>query len=344
LDILTFFQEHPKAYGQEPLSNHFHNCLNSEIDRKRRLVLHADDLGMNRAVSDGILRGFRQGLLTSTSLLANAPDAARAVEEWKKLEEERAAGGLPSAAARRNLGDPDQAFDFGIHLNLTQGRPLSGDRYPAELLDAEGRFPGVFKLFARLRHSGEKYQAALLAEFERQIQLPLDRGVRPTHLNGHQYVEMFPTTARWAPELMKKFGIQTVRVAREPSLWRTTLCRPFQFGKWPIARVKRLFAEQFRELMDSKGIAHPDAFFGTAHAGRIDAGLLRLFLKCGKNLGLVEIGLHPGEETNETRPQDIADGWDDPLAGSRPNELRLLVSNELPKMLESAGWRLGRLC
>ena len=108
------------------------------------LALHADDFGMNRAVSDGILHGFRHGLLTSTSLLANAPDAARALSHWKELLADQAAGRLPSAEVRRRLGDPDCPFDLGVHLNLTQGRPLGGDRYPAELLDPQGRFPGVF--------------------------------------------------------------------------------------------------------------------------------------------------------------------------------------------------------
>ena len=47
---------------------------------------HADDFGMSRAASDGILHGFEHGLLTSTSLLANAPDAGRAMEQWPRLE------------------------------------------------------------------------------------------------------------------------------------------------------------------------------------------------------------------------------------------------------------------
>jgi hypothetical protein len=95
--------------------------------------------------------------------------------------------------------------------------------------------------------------------------------------------------------------------------------------------------------MDAKGIAHPDVFFGTAHAGGVDINLLRLFLNCSKNCQLVEIGLHPSEAAEKTRTQDIADGWGDPLAGSRPNELRMLVSGELPEILESEGWQLGRL-
>ena len=60
----------------------------------RRVVMHADDLGMSRAVSEGILRGFSHGLLTSTSLLANAPDAARAMTQWTELARAGQAGEL----------------------------------------------------------------------------------------------------------------------------------------------------------------------------------------------------------------------------------------------------------
>jgi chitin disaccharide deacetylase len=308
-----------------------------------RLALHADDFGLNRAVSDGILHGFRRGLLTSTSLMANAPDAARALSEWKALLVERSSGSLPSADIRRRLGDPDCAFDLGVHLNLTQGRPLSGDRYPAELLDAQGRFPGVFSLFARLRRSGDKLREAIRAEWQRQIGFLCDHGLRPTHLNGHQYVEMLPATAGLVPDLMKRFGIRAIRVPWEPGLLRTTLLHRFQAAKWPLARVKRAFATRFRKFIDGRRIPHPDAFFGTAHAGGIDLKLLQLFLASSYSHSFVEIGLHPGQPAEEISPEDESNGWHDPLALSRPKELQMLVSDELPRCLEANQRQLGRL-
>ena len=66
-------------------------------DQQRRIVFHADDFGMSRAVSDGVLQGFAHGVLTSTSVLANAPDVSRALGCWKDLEADRAAGSLASA-------------------------------------------------------------------------------------------------------------------------------------------------------------------------------------------------------------------------------------------------------
>ena len=335
------------------------------------LVLHADDLGMNRAVNAGILRGFRHGLLTSASLLANAPDAVWAIEQWKSLADEPTAGQLPSADARRKLGDPDCPFDLGVHLNLTQGRPLTGSRYPAELLDHEGRFPGVFRLFVRLRRAGDRFRAPIRAELERQVAVLCDRGLRPTHLNGHQYVEMMPAVSAIVPDVMQRFGIGVVRVAWEPSLFRTTVLSGFHLGKWSLACVKHHFAGRFRKLIDGRGIAHPDAFYGTAHAGGVDLPLLRLFLpaadmcpagsipvclkwgissgrqEClphrGEKCRLIEIALHPGEAAAAVSPEQEADGWRDPLATQRPGELQMLVLPELAALLDSSGWRLGRL-
>jgi predicted glycoside hydrolase/deacetylase ChbG (UPF0249 family) len=307
-----------------------------------RLALHADDFGMSRAVSDGILHGFRHGLLTSTSLLANAPDASRALSPWKELLADQTAGRLPSAEARRRLDDPRCPFDLGVHLNLTQGRPLD-ERYPAELLDPNGRLPGVFSLFARLRRSGDKFREAIQAEWQRQIELLCDHGLRPTHLNGHQYVEMLPIAANIVPALMERFGIKSVRVAWEPRLFRNTVLHRFGMAKWPIAWVKHMFAARFRARIDARRIAHPDAFFGTAHAGSIDLKLLRLFLASSQRYPLVEVALHPGQLAEETSPADESSGWQDPLARARPEELQMLVSAELPQWLESAGWRLGRL-
>jgi chitin disaccharide deacetylase len=320
-----------------------HSLPFSETKKKLpRLVLHADDLGMNRAVTDGILRGFRDGLLTSTSLLANAPDASRALQQWKGLLAEQAAGRLASMPNRTRLHDPAHPFDLGVHLNLTQGRPLSGSSYPSELLDSSGRFLGVFALFSRLLRCDERLQTAIRFELERQVQVVCDHGLQPTHLNGHQYIEMMPSIASVVLDLLHRFNIKAVRVARECALWRSTVLRG-QPLRWPLACVKRLFADRFRTRMDTLGVAHPDVFFGTAHAGDIDLDLMRRFLAIAQTERSAEIALHPGEAAEGESPQELADGWHDPLTAARPKELQMLVAQDLAGLLESAGWSLGRL-
>ena len=243
------------------------------------------------------------------------------------------------------LEDPFSRFDLGVHLNLTQGRPLTGKNYPAELLDGEGRFPGIFALFSRLERT-EWLCRQIQGELARQVEFLLDQGLQPTHLNGHQYVEMIPIVAEFTAQLLCRYDIHVVRVAEETLLLRSTLLRKFSPQAWFLVQIKRMYAKRFHRRMQQIDVRFPGRFHGTAHAGKIDMPLIRLFLDEPQSPSPVEIGLHPaGENYNSAtdRTSDDEDGWADPLASTRPNELKLLTSPELPAYLESHNYRLGRL-
>jgi chitin disaccharide deacetylase len=307
----------------------------------RRVVLHADDFGMSRSVTDGILQGFSAGLLTSASLLANAPDASRAVQVWKDLEQDRAAESLASLPTRKHLCDPDRSFDLGVHLNLTQGRPLTADRYPAELLDRKGRFPGIFQLFWRLWLYGGKFREAIEDELSQQIQFLLDRGIRPTHLNGHQYVEMVPAVTEVVVSLLDRFRLGTVRAALEHSRL-SSAGLPAVRSRF-LARIHWVFARRFAARIRALPVAHPDAYLGVGRAGRIDVSYLQFALGGRNSFRLAEIGLHPAQEFRATSDTSESGPWRDALATRRPEELRMLLSDELAEFLEKEHLRLGRL-
>lgn len=80
-----------------------------------RLVVNADDFGFTRGVNEGIVACHRDGILTATTLMANGPAFAHAVE-----------------LAREN-----PALDVGCHLVLVQGPGLP--RTISELLWALAR-------------------------------------------------------------------------------------------------------------------------------------------------------------------------------------------------------------
>ncbi len=323
-------------------------CFSTTASDGGRIALHADDLGMSPAVTEGILRGFRDGPLTSTSLLANAPDAGRALGRWTELLGQQRAGGLPSTPLRRRLDDDPGPFDLGIHLNLTEGCPLGAGRYPPELLDGCGRFPGIFSLFRRIGRGGRRFRGPLMDELSAQVQFLCDHGFQPTHLNGHQYIELLPTVRDLVGELLEKFHIRVVRVAAEPSLWPAVFSRGLGPSGTVLAAAQQLFARQFRRRMDRLAAAHADRFFGAALSGRMEMGRMRSFLDQAASNGhgnghqpagsiLTEICLHPAEA--ETEPGT----WRDPLAALRPQELRMLVSPELAEYLVFRGVKLGRL-
>jgi predicted glycoside hydrolase/deacetylase ChbG (UPF0249 family) len=311
------------------------------VESPRRVVFHADDFGMNPAVNEGIVTTFRKGLLTSTSLLANAPAAEAACQTWSALTAEFQSGRLPSALRRQQLTEPEQPFDLGIHLNLTQGSPLTGTHFPNRLLDHQGNFPGVGKLFFRLSRAGATERKLVAAELQAQIEWMFDHGYPPTHLNGHQYIELIPVVSMMIPEIMKRYAIPTVRVAEERGLIPNLLLRGEVTG-WCLSLIKRYYAGAFRRRMRGEPCNVPDRFFGTSHAGRIDSQLLSRFLQYSRDASLTEIGVHPA---SPVLGDDLVanDPWFDPLAAMRPNELNLLCSLKLDQELAKRNLGLGRL-
>ena len=85
---------------------------------EKKLIINADDLGLSRGITDGILVAHQEGVLTSASLMVNQPATEYAV---KRLE----------SAPK---------LDVGIHLNLCQGFPVLPPEQVPSLVGTDGRF------------------------------------------------------------------------------------------------------------------------------------------------------------------------------------------------------------
>jgi chitin disaccharide deacetylase len=307
-----------------------------------RLALHADDLGMNAAVDAGILESFQRGILTSTAVLANGPTAALALTQMRRLNNSSAEERIAKSPGRAELDDSGERFDIGVHLNLTQGRPLTGDQYPADLLDEHGRFPGVGRLFFALLRPKSRWWPALRAELAEQISWVVDQGGRPSHVNGHQYIELIPGVGETVLNLLPRFSIHTVRVPLERRLMSTTVATRGMLT-WVGAHIKRHFAVSFARRTRAAGVRHTESFFGTAHAGHMTIGALARRLRAPFHERLLEIGIHPGSAPLRSATDQSADGWHDPLAAHRPLEKNLICSNDLVELLAARQVGLTRL-
>jgi predicted glycoside hydrolase/deacetylase ChbG (UPF0249 family) len=190
--------------------------------------------------------------------------------------------------------------------------------------------------------SGARYSREIEAELCTQIEVLVECGISPTHLNSHQYIEIFPAVAAIIPGLLRRYAIPVVRVPWETRLTQTTLVQRFSPASWCLAQIKRLFAFRYLIAMRRSGVPHPVAFFGTSHAGRIDLDLMHAFVAAAGR-GITEIGMHPGTAGLDARAENAADGWSDPLASARAAELALLTSPELARLLEDRQIRLARL-
>jgi hypothetical protein len=130
----------------------------------RRLVLHADDLGMAHSVNRAIFEALEKGWVSSASILVPCPWFPE-VARWARAHPEA---------------------DLGIHLALTsewtsfRWRPLSGPAEVPSLLDPDGYLPLLETTAAA---------HAVPAEAEKELRAQVDKaraaGVHVTHLDSH---------------------------------------------------------------------------------------------------------------------------------------------------------------
>lgn len=143
----------------------------------RRLIVNADDWGLTRGVSEGILAAHRHGIVSSTTVLVTA-DLDR------------------DLVARLR----DSALGVGLHVNLTLGSPLTRGR---SLVDGDGRFVRDARRAAS-RVTATDARAEVQAQVER-FETVLKR--RPSHLDTHHHVGLHSPVREVVLELARALGV-----------------------------------------------------------------------------------------------------------------------------------------
>ena len=272
------------------------------------LIVNADDFGLSDAINAGIVEAHRDGIVTSTTWLAEGDAAEAAVER--------------AAACPR--------LDVGLHLALSDTRP-SGDPAPfRSLLDADGRRASGFVPLMRWMRSRRDALTVVHAEWRAQ----LDRfqrlwGRLPTHLDSHQHLALVPGLQVVLVELARESGVPALRVPQEvrgprdvraPRAWH----RPHE------TLVLSALARSLRRRARRAGLAAPRSFAGFRLSGRVDeAALLALLPRLGARTGTVELMTHPGAA-------------DEPGGYRRRAERDALTSPAVRAALDSSGLALGR--
>jgi predicted glycoside hydrolase/deacetylase ChbG (UPF0249 family) len=146
-----------------------------------KLIVNADDFGYTPGVTRGIVRAHREGIVTATTMMANAPDTA---------------GAAKAARAVKTL-------DVGVHLVTTYGRPLTPVAQVPSLVDPSGTFPRL----ADLLRAGRPDAGEALTEYRAQYRRVRDLiGREPTHLDTHHWVHDMPALEDALLALAKETG------------------------------------------------------------------------------------------------------------------------------------------
>lgn len=232
----------------------------------KRLIINADDLGLTGSVNQAVVRGFREGVLTSATLMVNGTAYREAV-----------------GIARENPG-----LGVGVHLNILRGRPVMPPERIPSLVRPDGLFPGSTASLLRRALGGRLSGREITEEFSAQIGKALADGVPVTHIDSEKHLHTLFIEP--ALEAARRHGIRKMRLSRE-----CAAASPSELlnKRFYVSLIIMACARRARRLSAARGISHPGHFFGIRCSGEmLPRRLERLIAALPE--GTSEIMVHPG--------------------------------------------------
>lgn len=229
-----------------------------------RLVVNADNLGDSAAADLAIVRAHQDGIVTSASLIGNAPAPRESLDRLRDVP---------------NLG-------LGLALALTGGRPVAPAIEVASLTTPEGELRADPVELALAWVAGRIVPAHVERELDAQIRRAQQLGVTVDHLNTRAHVGFLPGIARIVETLARRHGIAGMRTTVEPPTlsWVAEPQRALQVG------VLGGLAWLARRKLGAR--AHGPATWGYVEAGHLDeVRILELIGRMGP--GAHELICHP---------------------------------------------------
>ena len=124
-----------------------------------RVIINADDFGYSKGISEGIIESYKNGIVTSTTIMMNMPFAEDSLKLYKEV---------------KGLG-------LGVHLNLTTGRPLLNKKN--SLVTESEEF--------HKRNEVINYDINdVYNELKAQIEKIISYGYYPSHLDTHHDLQL----------------------------------------------------------------------------------------------------------------------------------------------------------
>lgn len=284
-----------------------------------RLIVNADDFGLTSGVNRAIIQAFRHGIVTSATLMANAPAFFEAVSLLNTLPEYQS-----------------RELSIGGHIVLVDGTPLSPPETIPSLLDPAESAPRFYKKlwkFALAAVRGKISAREVELEGSAQIQKLQRAGVAVSHVDCHKHSHMFPPVLEGVLRAATAHGIRAIRNPFEPSFARPSRIK-FS-GKNALrsaetALLNRRYARAFREAVQRHGLSTTDGSVGVTVTGTLDLNLFAATIRALPLEGIYEFVCHPGYNDNDLSSAGTR------LLDSRETELAVLCSPEARAELQSA--------
>ena len=280
----------------------------------KRLIVNADDFGFTRGVNRAVVRAFRSGIVTSTTIMANG----EAFQDAAEL-----------ALANPGLG-------VGCHLAVVGGLAVAAAADVSSLVDNDGVLPRTLTRLMFKLARGSVPTEELTKEFRAQLERVAQAGIKLTHLDTHKHSHTHPRVMKALVLAASEFGIKCVRNPFESTF---SLKGPRPLSDWSYLKQYALSAAvspgaiQFKRLVRENGLKTPDRFFGVKVTGMLDSSAIRSIME-SLGEGTAELMCHPGEYDADLERAHTR------LKRERERELEALSDPNLRRLAEEQGIQL----
>lgn len=164
-------------------------CCKETLDIMR-IIINADDFGLNELSSRAIIDAFNKGYISSTTICANGDYFEGALE----------------LAKANNLNK-----NIGIHINLTEGEPLTNRIKEDSFFCTDKKFHGKIN---RLKSLNQMQRLEVCEEVKAQIEKVRKSGLSITHADSHHHIHTGIFFAPTILKVLKQYNIKKVRLHR----------------------------------------------------------------------------------------------------------------------------------
>ncbi|WP_152655740.1 chitin disaccharide deacetylase [Oceanobacillus sp. CFH 90083] len=205
-----------------------------------RVEINADDFGLTKGVTDGIIEAHQNGCVTSTTLMMNGLATSYAVE--KALENPK--------------------LKVGIHLVLTWGKPLLSSA--PHLVKSDG----TFKFTSNFRNMEAPNISEVESEWRAQLEAYLATGLPLDHIDSHHHVHGWSPLKNLVIKLAKEYHVPvryTDSLADHPEIcWTDTLWTDF---------YKEGVTDNLFDVIQKQNVQSIEVM---THPGRVDEALRKI--------------------------------------------------------------------
>lgn len=159
-----------------------------------RIIINADDFGMSSSVNEAIIQLFQMGLLDRCSIMVNMPNVDKLIDR-----------------SDIQLGLFNR---IGLHINLTEGKPLTHGMYKTLFCDDHEKLTTNNVSLLNRIFLNSNVKNAVLEEIEAQMALFLRMGLPLRHIDSHNYSSGDYSISKLVIPLAEKYGFTSIRLAK----------------------------------------------------------------------------------------------------------------------------------